>query len=147
MANVMIDGYNVMGTHHRDIANQREEFINILNAYSVRSGNKVVVVFDGHKGTWMKEQSSQAGTIKTVFTAVGQKADDYIIDFIASAKAEWIVISSDNYIKDAIWQTKSVPVDADLFWEILLYASSELVINKRLSAKRQKALRKAISRL
>jgi predicted RNA-binding protein with PIN domain len=154
MANILIDGYNMMGIHHRDIKRAREEFLDLLNTYALHSGNKVVVIFDGYRGTARDIQGLQRGAIKVLYTPVGQKADDYIVDFVRSSNNEWIVVTSDNAITNEVWRTKSIPIDIDPFWDLLLSVRSgnledilDHIEELPLSAKKKRTLRKALSRL
>ncbi len=150
MADILIDGYNMMGVHHKDINAARDEFIDLLNRYATLSGNQVVVVFDGYKGTRSDIQRSQKGAIQVIYTPVGQRADDYIVDFVRSTNSEWIVVTSDSAIESEVWRTKSIPIDIDLFWDRLLnmqWGGIEDIEGRPLSAKKKRALGRAISRL
>jgi predicted RNA-binding protein with PIN domain len=49
MAFLLIDGYNLIGTAHRDLEKARNNLVSKLSKYSAQNGHDITVVFDGWK--------------------------------------------------------------------------------------------------
>lgn len=170
MANIIIDGYNVIGIFHKNMEKARMDFVNLLIDYKKIKGHNIIIVFDGHKSGAFTEKVSVIGGIKVIYTRLGISADDLIKRIISEDKREWIVVSDDKDIVSYSWSKNSIPISSEIFFEI---ASREVrhplgIANKadnkdlfededlsqtnkkgnpfRLS-KRQKAIRKALSKL
>jgi uncharacterized protein len=119
MSLIIIDGYNLIGTHHRDLNSRREELIQLLAAYRKIKDHEITVVFDGWKsGGGREEQISTAG-INVIYSRIGEKADAVIKRIISRDSKEWIVITSDNEIVSHAWSCGSVPLPSAEFLNIL----------------------------
>jgi len=119
MSLIIIDGYNLIGTHHRDLSSQREQLIQLLVAYRKVKDHEITVVFDGWKSGGGREEQITAGGIKVIYSRIGEKADAVIKRIISRDSREWIVITSDNEIVSHAWSCGSVPVPSAEFLNIL----------------------------
>lgn len=113
MSNIIIDGYNVIGTNSPALDKARDEFISALIDYSRRKGHDITVVFDGYKEGGHGE-TYVTGGVKVVYTPYGQKADEYIKNTVRPGM-ERIVVSSDREIQSHAWAVDAVPVDSETF--------------------------------
>lgn len=119
MAVIIIDGYNLIGVAHGDLAQERETLIARLAAYRKLKGHDVTVVFDGWKSGQGRETSATTGGVKVIYSRLGDTADAVIKRITAADRREWIVVSSDRAISDHAWAVGSVPVSADAFMHAL----------------------------
>jgi uncharacterized protein len=101
------------------------------------------------------------GGIKLIYSRLAEKADDVIKRIISSEKKEYIVVTSDREIADHAWASGSIPVPSDEFlrsFERGGYSSDNEESdeeyfeqprkgNPRQLSKKEKALRKALSKL
>ena len=71
MASIIIDGYNLIGTQHRDITAARDRLIEELIQYRKRRGHDVTVVFDGwREGPGAEHREVRAG-VAVVYSPLG----------------------------------------------------------------------------
>jgi len=119
ISSIIIDGYNAIGIHHRDLRKEREKFIESLIDYQKRKGHDITVVFDGWKTGEGKEGQSVIGGIRVIYSRIGEKADEVIKRIISSVKRQWIVVSSDRDIANHAWATGSIPARAEDFLRVL----------------------------
>lgn len=148
MAKIIIDGYNLIGTAHRDLKKARTMLIERLIEYRKTRGHNIVLVFDGYKEGTGKEKAEILGGIKIIYSGIGEKADDVIKRILKTEKAFWIVISSDKEIEKFAWREDCVAISSYIFWEVLdgEKFSFENIKGFTLS-KKEKAIRKAIMKL
>lgn len=115
MANILIDGYNLIGLGHNDLEEARREIIAKLNRYSAIKGHDITIVFDA----WKREDSAgsrtKAGDVTVIYSKVAEKADEVIIKMLAGEKKDCIVISSDREISDAALRNDMAAVSSDEF--------------------------------
>ncbi|MCX8070412.1 MAG: NYN domain-containing protein [Thermodesulfovibrionales bacterium] len=147
MLNIIIDGYNVIGTGHKDLNKERETFVNLISNFSNSRGHSTLIIFDGHSKMSIGANIQYAGATKVIYTPVGVKADDYIINHIKSHQKKWIVVSNDNYIREEAWRCGCVALDSDLFLEIVCFLDTKIQLPYHLSPKRLKELQKVINSL
>jgi uncharacterized protein len=119
MSLIIIDGYNLIGTHHKDLNSRREELIRLLAAYRKLKDHEITVVFDGWKSGGGREEQITTAGIKIIYSRIGEKADAVIKRIISRDSREWIVITSDNEIVSHAWSCGSVPVPSAEFLNIL----------------------------
>lgn len=120
MSHLLIDGYNVIGTLHKDLKRVRDEFVNLLIRYKKIRGHDITVVFDGHGGLSSKETIQKTGSIEVVYTPAGKTADQYIKERLKkNTSMHYIVISSDRDIVRAAFSAGSVAVASDVFLQRL----------------------------
>ena len=161
ISHLIIDGYNLIGTAHQDLRKQRELLVDSLVSYRRLTGHDITVVFDGWRTGQGQESRSVIGGIKVVYSRLAEKADEVIKRIISSGKKEYIVVTSDREIADHAWASGSVPVASDEFLKVFTrkryvsdkeenedeYTARQRKGNPRQLSKKEKALRKAISRL
>ncbi|MBF0467107.1 MAG: NYN domain-containing protein [Nitrospirae bacterium] len=114
ITSIIIDGYNVIGTIHRNLEKMREELIEDLCKYEKVKGHDVTVVFDGYKSN-LHQSWGQRGGIEVVYSGHGEDADTLIKRIIKTAKKRYIVITSDRDIAAFAWANNCVPVRAEVF--------------------------------
>ncbi|MCC6346608.1 MAG: NYN domain-containing protein [Nitrospirales bacterium] len=117
---LIIDGYNVIGTSHRDGEKARETFVALLIDYIKVKPHHVTVVFDGHKTGAGVERTAVRGGVRILYSRLGEKADDVIKRIISEERREWIVVSSDREIVHHAWSVGSIPVSSHIFHEIVV---------------------------
>jgi hypothetical protein len=159
---IIIDGYNAIGIHHKDLKKQREMLIEALIDFRKRRGHDITVVFDGWKTGEGQENQSVSGGIRVIYSRIGEKADVVIKRIISTVIRQWIVVSSDRDIANHAWSVGSVPVPAEDFIRVLerqgpTYTSDEQEDhedvtprrkgNPRQLSKKEKALARVISKL
>ncbi|MBI5632694.1 MAG: NYN domain-containing protein [Nitrospirae bacterium] len=119
ISSIIIDGYNLIGTQHRDLQKQREGLIRQLIAYRKLRGHDITIVFDGWKSGSHNQEQTITGGIRIIYSRLGDKADEVIKTMIGQVRKEWIVITSDREIMDHAWKNHSVPVPSDQFLRLL----------------------------
>lgn len=126
MAFLLIDGYNLIGTFHKDLSGARENLLLQLHKYKKIKGHDITVVFDGWKSGGHQEKSFDTGGITTIYSRIGETADAVIKRIISRRNKKWIVISSDRDIRAASWTNGAVPVSADEFLAALDRAETSM---------------------
>ena len=162
ISSIIIDGYNLIGIHHRDLEKQREMLINSLIEYRKKKGHDITVVFDGWKTGEAQESRSVVGGIKVIYSKIGEKADSVIKHMISSDRREWIAVTSDREIADHAWASGSIPVTSADFLKATErkipssfpeeedeedYREPQRKGNPRKPSKREKAIKRALSKL
>ncbi len=163
---IIIDGYNLINAwkdlkikfkQYPEIA--RDELIDILSNYRKIKKHKITVVFDAYNiYNLLPSKFSEKG-INIIFTPLNITADQYIKNRVKNNGEKYIVVSSDNEIKDFSKLHKATPVDSEDFifkLEFAFYADlkgvfkDEVDYNKSLSTKKKgnpKKLPKKIRKL
>ena len=135
--------------------------INSLIEYRRRKGHDITVVFDGWKTGESRQNQSVIGGIKVIYSRVGEKADSVIKRIVSSDRREWIVVTSDRDIADHVRASGSIPVRAEDFLKATERKTSSFAGeeddedyfeprrkgNPRKLSKKEKALKKALSKL
>jgi predicted RNA-binding protein with PIN domain len=163
ISSIIIDGYNLIGIHHRDLEKQREMLINSLIEYRKKKGHDITVVFDGWKTGEARESRSVVGGIKVIYSKIGEKADSVIKHMISSDRREWIAVTSDREIADHAWASGSIPVTSEDFLKATErkisssfpeeeedeedYREPQRKGNPRKPSKKEKAIKRALSKL
>ncbi len=122
MAYILIDGYNLIGTAHKDLEKERSELIKQLSDYSKIKVHDITLVFDGWKNGQGTETKMVVGGIRVIYSRLSEKADSVIMRILSKEKKAWIVISSDREIADFAHSKNLVPVTSDEF-EKRLYSA------------------------
>jgi predicted RNA-binding protein with PIN domain len=125
MAYILIDGYNLTGTSHRDLEKVRSGLIQELSGYSDLKGHDITLVFDGWKNGQAVETNIRRGRITIIYSKLGEKADSVIKRIISGMDKEWIVVSSDREISDFAERRDLVSLASDEFEGILFSALHE----------------------
>jgi hypothetical protein len=115
MANILIDGYNLIGIAHRDFEKARQDLILQLDRYASRKMHSITVVFDGWKNGQAAETKKRLGDVTIIYSSLGEKADSVIKNMLSSATKPWIVISSDREIYDFARKKYLVALKTDEF--------------------------------
>ncbi|MEW6001861.1 MAG: NYN domain-containing protein [Nitrospirota bacterium] len=162
ISSIVIDGYNLIGIYHKDLKRQREILIESLIEYRKKKGYDITVVFDGWKTGEGYENQSVIGGIRVIYSRIGERADSVIKRMISSDKRSWIVVTSDREISSYAWGSNSVPISAEDFRKALdagrnssnisedngeEYIEPHRKGNPRKLSKKEKAIRRALSRL
>ncbi|MBF0516620.1 MAG: NYN domain-containing protein [Nitrospirae bacterium] len=111
---IIVDGYNLIGTYHRDLKAQRTKLIHDLSSYKRRKGVEMTVVFDGIRDGFNKTRQVTAG-ITVIYSGRGESADDVIKELISHAAVKYIVVTSDRAIASFAWVKNCVPVSSEAF--------------------------------
>ena len=115
MADILIDGYNLIGIAHRNFEQARNELISQLNRYASLKRHSITVVFDGWKNGQAAETRKRLGDITVIYSSLGEKADNVIKNILLSASKPWIVVSSDREIYDFALKKSLTALKADEF--------------------------------
>lgn len=124
MANILIDGYNLIGIAHNDLEKARKDIIQKLCEYAKTKGHTITLVFDGWKNGQLKETVSKLGELTVVYSKLGEKADSVIKRMLSSSTKPLIVVSSDREISDFAGRKGFAAVTADEF-ESRLYSTGK----------------------
>ncbi len=119
ISSIIIDGYNLIGVDHGDLAAQRGSLISLLAGYRKIKGHDITVVFDGWKSGSRTEERLNADGVKVVYSRLGEKADAVIARIICAERKEWVVVSSDREIELQAWSCGSVPVPSEKFRAVI----------------------------
>jgi len=119
MANILIDGYNLIGIAHRDFEKARQDLIVQLDRYAGRKRHSITIVFDGWKNGQAAETHKRLGDVTVIYSSLGEKADSVIKNMLSSGAKPWIVVSSDREIYDFARKNYLVALKADEFAEKL----------------------------
>lgn len=100
---LLVDGWNVSLGHigAAKLEDKRRVLEQALERYKSRTGNKVMVVYDGRKVSWFWMPRAEGRTIARVFTE-DETADDFIV---AELEADWgrpdapVVVTSDRELR------------------------------------------------
>lgn len=103
MANILVDGYNLLGIFHKDLEKAREELIKHLERYCSIRGHDLTIVFDGWKEGQPLETMFKLGRVTIIFSRLEEKADSVIERILRERRRSWIVVSSDRAVADFAW--------------------------------------------
>jgi predicted RNA-binding protein with PIN domain len=115
ISSIIIDGYNLIGVHHKDLRKERDLLVDSLIEYRRRKGHDITLVFDGWKTGEGKENQMVTGGIRVIYSRIGENADSVIKRIISSDRREWIVVTGDRDISQHAWAVGSVPVSTEDF--------------------------------
>lgn len=115
MANILIDGYNLIGIAHRNLEKARQDLILQLDRYASLKRHSITVVFDGWKSGQAAETKKRMGDVTVIYSSLGEKADLVIKNILAAATKPWIVVSSDREIYEFARKKYLVALKADEF--------------------------------
>ena len=115
MANILIDGYNLIGIAHINLEQARQDLIQRLCQYVNIKKHALTVVFDGWKDGQEVETKQRVGNITVIYSSLGEKAD-FVIKKVLSAHSQfWIVVSSDREIYDFAEKNHFIALKAEEF--------------------------------
>jgi uncharacterized protein len=124
MANILIDGYNLIGIAHKDLEKARQDLIRKLYNYANTKGHNITLVFDGWKNGQLKETITKLGGLTIIYSKLAEKADAVIKKILSSSTKPWIVVSSDREISDFAERKDFAAVTSDEF-EGKLYSTGK----------------------
>lgn len=119
MAEIMIDGYNLIGIQHGNIEAERARLVEGLSEYGSLRGHQITVVFDGWRGGGPRATHQLIGGVNVIYSPLGQKADALMDEMLSASPTSWIVVSSDREVEASAWAGDSVPVESAVFMRIL----------------------------
>lgn len=122
MANILIDGYNLIGTAHGNLENARNELINQLQKYSLVKKHDITLVFDGWKSGNKDQTRTKAAHVTIIYSRLGETADVVIRKMLTPDAKPWIVVSSDREIYDYAARKDFAAVTSDEFEDKLFMA-------------------------
>jgi len=150
---IIIDGYNLINAWHslklkfkKSPELAREELIEILANYRKIKKHKITIVFDAYNIYNLLPSKFSSRGINIIFTPTGVTADDFIKEKLKSNGEKYIVVSSDNEIKNCANLNHATPINSDDFiskLEFALYFNTKGVIDdeenfdKRLDTKKK----------
>lgn len=115
MANIIIDGYNLLGLTHKNLEKARHDLIQRLREYADIKGHDITVVFDGWKGGLASETHERRHGINVIYSRIGEKADQVIQKFLSAPTKTWIAVSSDREIYNFAEQRSIAAITKDEF--------------------------------
>jgi predicted RNA-binding protein with PIN domain len=166
---ILIDGYNLINNwgilkekFSRNPESARDFLIDVLHHYKKIKHHSVNVIFDAYNSFSLLPSEFSAKGIKIVFTSMGETADSYIKNKVKHHGEKFIVVSSDNEIKNFANSQGAVSVNSEDFiakLELAFYMDSKGIQdeeepNRRLNTKKKgnpkklpKKLRKNIQKI
>jgi len=115
MAFILIDGYNLIGTAHKNLKKARNDLIEKLCKYSELRKHGITIVFDGWKSGQAAETKFRINDVNIVYSRLGEKADLVIKKILSKHTRPWIVVSSDREISDFAYRKDFTPLTAEEF--------------------------------
>jgi predicted RNA-binding protein with PIN domain len=119
---IIIDGYNLIGSEHGlrgDLEHQRNWLLQRLSLYQRVRGHTVVLVFDGWKTGLIDEVSENKHGVRLIFSRQGEKADSVIVRLARAKGSGCVVVTSDREVRRAVEKFGAAAVYADEFSRIL----------------------------
>jgi predicted RNA-binding protein with PIN domain len=126
LADIIIDGYNLIGIFHTNLERARHDLIQKLNRYASAKNHNIVLVFDGWKDGAFAETKKRIGNTTVIYSSIGVKADYVINKILASSSSRWIVVSSDREISAFAEKHGSTALRSEDFEKKLAAAFSAL---------------------
>ena len=120
MANILIDGYNLIGTAHGDLKQARDDIIEKLSLYALRKNHHVTLVFDGWKDGSLTGSKITSRNLTIIYSRLGETADTAIKNIIRPAERPWIVVSSDREISSFAEKMNQAAVSSQEFEDRLV---------------------------
>ncbi len=123
---IIIDGYNLINSwkilqeKFRKVPDEARSFlIEILSHYKNLKHHAVKVIFDAYNSYSLIPSKFSAKGIKVIFTSMGETADSYIKNIVKNHGDKYIVVTSDNEIKNFAIANGAVAVNSEDFIEKL----------------------------
>src|SRR5262245_31613969 len=93
---VVIDGYNLLHARGESpSAASRERLVRDLVRWAERRGRRAILVFDAWAQGGRVEHEAMRGPVTVYFTRHGERADAWIVRWVAS-RPEAVVVTSDR---------------------------------------------------
>lgn len=109
MRHIIVDGYNVIRAdprlqsfEHVSLEHARDVLVRTLASSPRLVNDRVLVVFDGTRGSRSHVHAHRLGRIDTLYSARGQSADDVIVAQAQalSASARVVVVTNDVAVRE-----------------------------------------------
>ncbi len=120
MANILIDGYNLIGIAHGNLQEARKELIDQLQKYSRVKQHDITLIFDGWKNGQKDQTRTRAARVTVIYSRLGETADVAIRKMLTPDAKPWIVVSSDREIYDYAARKDFAAVSSEEF-EVKLF--------------------------
>ena len=150
---ILIDGYNLINKwdilkekFSKEPDNAREFLIDILHHYKRLKHHKIKVIFDAYNSFSLIPSKFSAKGITVIFTPMGETADKYIKNSVTSNGEKYIVVTSDNEIKNFADAHGALSLNSEDFigkLEFAFYLDSKGMesegdeVNRRLTTKKK----------
>jgi predicted RNA-binding protein with PIN domain len=112
---VIVDGYNLL--HARGEAPgpaTRAALLSALVDWARARGRQVVLVFDAWAGGTREAREAAHGPVTVCYTRAGERADDFIVRWVA-AHPEAVVVTSDRAVQQGAARRGAAVLDAESF--------------------------------
>lgn len=98
---ILVDGYNLLfklKIKAKTLELSRNRVTFLLNTIAQERNLNLILIFDGKQEKGLGFSKKQVGVIEIIYTADGETADDYILDYIErnSNPAQFLVITTDR---------------------------------------------------
>jgi predicted RNA-binding protein with PIN domain len=112
---VIVDGYNLLYARGEAPApDTRAQLVSDLVGWARARGRRVLLVFDGWKGGAREAHEEVRGPVTVCFTRVGERADAFIVRWVA-AHPEAVVVTSDRAVQQGAERRGAAVMDAESF--------------------------------
>jgi hypothetical protein len=116
---VVIDGYNVLYARGDQPAPEsRARLVRDLVHWATRRGRRVLLVFDAWERGARDAREEEHGPVTVHFTRHGQRADAYIVEWLAG-RPEAVVVTSDRAVQQGARRRGAAVLDAERFLDRL----------------------------
>jgi predicted RNA-binding protein with PIN domain len=112
---VIVDGYNLLYARgEAPSAASRTQLITDLRGWARARGRRVVLVFDAWAGGAREAHEEAHGPLTVCFTRAGERADAFIVRWVA-AHPEAVVVTSDRAVQQGAARRGAAVLDAERF--------------------------------
>jgi len=122
---IFVDGYNVINSwqdlkplQEFSMEASRQKLVNIMQNYSGFTGNKIIIVYDGHLMAGNNGSREEHTNVSVVFTKTSETADNYIEKAVnkIGRKVNVAVVTSDNLEQQVVFQRGAARISAYEFY-------------------------------
>ena len=112
---VIVDGYNLLYARGEAPGPAtRAALVSDLVGWARARGRRVVLVFDAWAGGTREAHEEAHGPVTVCFTRVGERADAFIVRWVA-AHPEAVVVTSDRAVQQGAARRGAAVLDAESF--------------------------------
>jgi predicted RNA-binding protein with PIN domain len=112
---VIVDGYNLLYARGEAPApDTRAQLVSDLVGWARGRGRRVVLVFDAWAGGTREAHEEAHGPVTVCFTRVGERADAFIVRWVAT-HPEAVVVTSDRAVQQGAARRGAAVLDAESF--------------------------------
>ncbi|HEY5561630.1 MAG TPA: NYN domain-containing protein [Clostridiaceae bacterium] len=122
---IFVDGYNVINSWQDlkllmevSMEASREKLVDIMQNYSGFTGNRVIIVYDGHLISGNNGSREERSNVSVIFTKTSETADNYIEKAVnkIGRKVNVAVVTSDNLEQQVVFQRGAARISAYEFY-------------------------------